>query len=292
MELAELIKSGWEEHEHETEKVARDLEAGIELVLPDDPSGAAAFMNLVGHTIGDHGGDRPRALRLCESVVERLADLGNREPILHLAVARHLAGEEEAARAAERELGADAVSQVRVRLLVAQGLVHGEAWGKAIELYTECIAVADSLPTGHGAERAAALVSNNISSALLHIEERDDDQSQLMERAAHTAHTYWLRVGDWTNSERADYLLAMVYNSLERGAEAREFARRGLQTIATNGEAKVDQAFLELALAKACKLRGDFDEQSLSILRATALADEFGDEGLSNWFNDELKKAR
>ena len=95
-----------------------------------------------------------------------------------------------------------------------------------------------------------------------------------------------------TNSERADYLLATVYNALGRGPEAREYARRGLKTIATNGEARVDQAFLELALAKACKLAGEREEQSLAILRATALADEFGDEGLFNWFNNELKKAR
>jgi hypothetical protein len=292
MDLSELVEQGWTDHEAATEAVAAELERGVVLIEPSDADGAAAFMNLVNHAIGDHGADRARALTLCEAAFARLTEFGNKAPWLHLAVARHLAGQTEAARLAEQELGDEAVGQVRVRLLVAQGKAHGGDWGEAASLYGGCLHVAQSLKPGHGAERAAAIVSNNLASALLDLEGRDAQQDALMERAAHAARTYWLRVGDWHNDERADYLLARVHNALGRAEEGAQIARRGLSTIAENGGETVDQAFLELALAAACKVTGEEDERSVALLRAQALSDEFEGEGLLRWFEQELAKAR
>jgi len=292
MTLAELIEEGWKRHEQQTEEVARKLEAGLELIAPGDPEGAAAFLHLVNHTIGDHGADRARALKVCEAAFGRLTEWGQKSPWLHLAVARHLAGEEEAAREAENELGEHAVSQVRVRLLVAQSKSHEGDWEGVAKLHEECLHVADSLAEGHAAERVVAIVSNNIASALVELEQRSALEEALMERCAVSAREYWLRVGDWTHDERADYLLALVHNALGRPGEAREFARRGLKTIATNGEEKVDQAFLELAQARSCRLLGDEEGRQMAILRAQALSDEFEDEGLMGWFERTLAKVK
>lgn len=292
MKLSELVQEAWPEHEAQTALVAERLEAAVELVQADDPDGVTAFLNLVNHTIGDHIGDRERALLVCEAAFARLTEHGNKSAWLHLAVARHLAGEEEAAHAAENELGDAATGQVRVRLLVAQGKAHAQEWGAAAQLYQDCLHVAEGLAPGHKAEQATAIVSNNLASALLALEERDEAQDALMERAAEAARAFWLRVGDWTNDERADYLLSSVKAALGRGQEARELAERGLATIAANGEENIDQAFLELARARGCKLAGDMDEHRLSVLRAQALSDEFEGEGLTKWFEKELAKAR
>ncbi|MFT5291039.1 MAG: hypothetical protein ACI82F_003115, partial [Planctomycetota bacterium] len=249
MNLKQLIEKSWARHEVETEAVATELEEGIELLEGTDPEGVAAFMHLVNHAIGDHGADRARALRACESAFGKLTEGSSKSPLLHLAVARHLAGDQSAAAAAEAELGDGTVGEIQVRLQVAQGKSHEKQWGESAALYYACLESSDSLGEGHGAEQATAVASNNIASALLHAKDRDELQSELMERAAQAARKYWLRVGEWTQHERADYLLALVHNSLGRHREALAFAERGLKTIADNGGQKVDQAFIYLTIA-------------------------------------------
>ncbi|MFT7486502.1 MAG: hypothetical protein ACI9F9_002357, partial [Candidatus Paceibacteria bacterium] len=142
MNLSELVQQGWSRHDGETEDLSLQLEASLELIEPTDADGASSYMHLVNHTLGDHGADPARALRLCEAAFERLTDHGNRTPWVHLAVARHMAGEEQAALAAENELGSAAESQVRVRMLVAQGKSHAGDWEAAERLYKDCLLVA------------------------------------------------------------------------------------------------------------------------------------------------------
>ncbi len=290
MNLKQLMEKSWARHEVETEAVAAELEQGIELIDATDPEGAAAFMHLANHAIGDHGADRARALRVCESVLGRLSEFDSKSPWLHLAVARHLAGNDSAAKAAEAELGDGAVSEIQVRLQVAQGKSHEKQWGEAAALYYASLESSDALEEGHAAERATAISSNNLASALLHAEDRDQQQSELMERAAQAARKYWLRIGEWVQHERADYLLALVHNSLGRHDEAKTFAERGLKTIADNGEEKVDRAFIYLTIAEACAKQGDAEAHQLAILNARALSDEFGDDDVLSWFEDALAK--
>ena len=290
MNLKQLIEKSWARHEVETEAVATELEENLGLIDATDSEGAGEFMQLANHAVGDHGADRARALRICEAASGKLTERSSKSPWLHLAVARHLAGDEAAAQAAEAELGEGAVGQIQVRLLVAQGKSHEKQWGESAALYYGCLESSDSLDAGHGAEQATAIASNNIASALLHAKDRDEQQSQLMERAAQAAHKYWMRVGEWVQHERADYLLALVHNSLGRYEEAKAFAERGLKTIADNGEQKVDQAFIYLTVAEACAKLGDTETHQLSILNARALSDQFGDDDILHWFEDELAK--
>ncbi|MFT5290016.1 MAG: hypothetical protein ACI82F_002087, partial [Planctomycetota bacterium] len=83
---------------------------------------------------------------------------------------------------------------------------------------------------------------------------------------------------------------ALVHNSLGRHREALAFAERGLKTIADNGGQKVDQAFIYLTIAEACAKQGNAEAHQLAILNARALSDEFGDDDLLKWFEDELAK--
>lgn len=290
MKLEDFLKDGWARHDSETTEVAKSLEDGVSLVEPTGPDGAAAYMNLVNHAIGDHAKDRARAQRVCEAVYARLTDLGNKAPCLQLAVARRLAGAEALAEEVERELGDDEATRLRVQLFVAQGKAHEGEWDDFGEIYSKCLNVAKGLAAGHAAERAVAIVSNNVATILLELEERDERQDEWLERAALTARTNWIRIGDWMNDERADYLLARVYNSLGRSAKGLEYAQRGLNTIATRGEERVDQAFLELAVAESYKSLDQGEEQGAAIERAKALAAGFEGDGLTSWFEGELAK--
>jgi hypothetical protein len=290
MTLEELIQQGWADHDTKTPEVADRLEANLDLVT--DASGGAAVMNLAIHAVGAHLGDHARARRLCESVVERLGDDAEGPAFLYLAVARRLAGDEDGSAAAAEKLGDDPANEVRIGMLVAEGHMHAGDWDGAVALYADALGTAESLPEGHAGERAAAVVSNNIASELLERKGRTAAQDALMEKAAHAARTYWTRVGDWTNDERADYLLSLVHTSLGRAKEGRQYADRGLATIAANGEEKVDQAFLYLARARACRDLGATQQHADALTHARSLAAEFGDAGLTEWFEGELAKSR
>ena len=289
MSLNELIQQGWAKHHSATGEVAALLEEGVNLV--EDSKGAANFMNLVSHCIGGHLNNRARALSLCEAAFARIE--GEPEPpaALYLAVARRLGGDEAGAQQMQQKLGDDDAALVRVNMLVAEGHMNGNDWTNTVALYEETLTTAEGLAEGNSAERVCAVVSNNIASALLEVDERTEAQNAVMERAAHAGKLFWGRVGNWVNSERADYLLALVYNELGQSDKGRAFAEAGLKTIEeAEGEENVDEAFLHLARARACRDGGDSEAHTASIERAKALAADF-DEGLTSWFEGELAKS-
>ena len=291
MDIDALVNAGWAEHPQDPDGVAARLEEGVALV--EDGAGAAKYMNLVNHVLGDHLGRRADAARLCEAAMHRAGAEPGPGAHVHLAVARTMADDAEGAEAAIRALGDDEGQRVRVGLLVAQCHAHARAWEDAARIYEEQLAIGETLPEGHGAERSFAIVSNNIASEVLNEGPRTAQTDALMERAAHAAGLYWRRIGTWVNDERADYLLALVHNRLERPAEALAFADRALATIAeADGEEPVDEAFVHLARAAACRALDRADDQEASIAHAQRLAEAFEGDGLQAWFQEELAKAR
>jgi hypothetical protein len=202
MELDELIQQGWRDHADKTAEVADRLTAGADLV--SDGEGAAKYMQLVNHAVGDHLGERTRALALCEAPATAAGAPPPEPVIVHLAAARVLGGEPEAAEAAMLALGGDGAQRARVGLIVAQGHANAGAWEDATTVYEAQVAIGDGLAAGHAAERTFALVSNSIASEGLDLAARSAVADALMERAAHVAHAYWSRIGNWVNNERAD----------------------------------------------------------------------------------------
>jgi len=135
-------------------------------------------------------------------------------------------------------------------------------------------------------------VSNNLASELLENDERLAAQDELMLHAARTAFRYWSRVGTWVNVERGHYLLALVHRATGDAAAAREQADEGLALIArADGEEPVDEAFLHLARARACRDLGDDEQHVTSLERADHLAASFEGEGLVGWYREERTKA-
>lgn len=291
MDVDALVSRGWAEHPKDPAAVAELLEGHLDLVA--DGEGAAKVMHLLNHVVGDHLGRRADAKRLCEDVLRRAGDEPGPSPFVHLAVARTMAGDAPGAEAAIEVLGGDAPQRVRIGLLVAQSHAHAGDWDEAARVYDEQMTLGDDLPGGHDAERSYAIVSNNIASEALNEGPRTPTVDALMVRAAQNARTYWGRVGTWVNDERADYLLSLVHNKLGHAKEALAFADRALTTITeADGEEKVDEAFIHLARAAACRDLGAADDQAASIAEAERLAEDFEGPGLTNWFQEELAKAR
>ena len=289
MELNALIQEGWAQHHQDAAGVAKRLTDRVGLVA--DSEGAAKFMNLVNHCIGGHLKDRERARALCEAAARRLSTDVEPAAALYLAVARRLVGDEDGAREMQARLGEDEPARIRVDMLVCEGHMNEGDWPRAQALYETTLATAEALAPGHEAERAVAVVSNNVASELLELPSRTPPQDAFMERAALAAHMFWSRIGTWINSERADYLLSMVYTALHAPDKGLHFAERGLQTIAdADGEEPVDEAFLHLARARACRDSGNQREHKASLARAKELATGF-DEGLRSWFDGELAKS-
>jgi hypothetical protein len=159
-------------------------------------------------------------------------------------------------------------------------------------VYRAALALGETLPEGTPADRAVAITSNNLASELVEAADRTADQTGLMLTAASASRTYWLRGGTWENDERADYLLALTHRAAGRHDEALEYARRGLATIAANGEEPVDEAFLRLSAAAAHRDLGDGEAHARELAAAETLAANFDNPGLVEWFESEAQKVR
>lgn len=289
MSIQELVKQGWADHADKTAEVADRLEAGLELV--EDAQGAIGFMGLVNHAIGDHLGDRERALRINEAAYAKVQSDENRDPLVYLAAARHLAGQSAEAAEAESALGGDPGIRVRINMLVAQGRMHGGDWEVADMLYRATLEESRALDDGHAGERATAIVSNGIAGEAMGLKTRSPVQNELMEAAALGAREFWTKVGTWVNAERAEHTLACVRNLIGKHAEALAHADQGLALIKENGEEAVDEAFLNLARATALRGLERTEEHGAAIARAKEIAAGFDADWIKSWFAEELAKA-
>jgi hypothetical protein len=181
---------------------------------------------------------------------------------------------------------------LRTRLLVAEALLAVDRSDEACAVLDAALDLADALPKDSPATRAAAVSTNGFASALLERPARTPAEDARMLRAARASRTLWLRTGDWTNDERADYLMALVSNAVGNHADAVLHAERALGTIEKNGEEPVDAAFLHLALATAHRGLGLARAHAASLARADRLAAAFDDAGIRAWYDGEAAKAR
>jgi hypothetical protein len=98
--LEALLNDGWAYHATESARFADELEAAAAAGV--DPALLVQFLKVSTHTIGEHLGNWPRALRLGERVLAgRAPDAASARAWAHLWVARTLAGDPVAAVEAE-----------------------------------------------------------------------------------------------------------------------------------------------------------------------------------------------
>jgi tetratricopeptide (TPR) repeat protein len=297
MELSELIKKCWAEHDSDPQGTAVLLRDNTGLVT--DAKGAAQYAGIFLHTVGEEIGDWAGAADHLEGL---LADLPEAPELalalVQVAVARTMADDTAGAQSAVERATALAPEPkeavpVRVQLLVAEARCGAGDWQRALELHAEGLATVRGGVTTPGLLRTLAVCSNNIASTLLDLAERDEALTRAMVSVAEAARETWLEAGGWLEDERADYLLALVRTVAGNPTVGLEHAQRALDTIASHaadGGAPVDEAFLHLARARALKALGRSDEHAAALDRARELAAGF-EGGLREWFDGELAKA-
>ena len=297
MNFDESVRAAWQVHHEDLLAGLRHVESALRLV--ETAEHAQAFSRVAVHVVGEEAGDWPRSTALCRGALDRLG--GAPAPLASLcdlAVAQAMAGDGLAAlaaesRAIEQEPAHLALILVRTRLGLASALARQDEWDASCVLSRAALAVwrqhADA-----AIDRVVAASANNLASALLEDPAEAVGRACDLEALALAAKDAWGRIGDWTNSERADYLLAMTYRTLGRHSEARACAERGLVTIRANGMEGVDAAFLQLELAHAARALGD--EGTAHAAEAAALSlrasPAFEDAGLQRWFDARLDVSR
>lgn len=297
MELAALVREGWERHDTEAAGLADDLEANTALVT--NAEGANHFLRLANHTIGEHLQDWPRARRLAEQIANAVDPVGP-ESLGYLAIAQTLAGDAVASALSEaRAIAASSTAPLTTfathRVLLVAALASAGRVEDAATLYTAALAIANELPDARDPTqplaRSLAVTSNNLASDLLIVADRTAAATDLMQRAAEAAREYWEVAGNWLNVERAESLLATVATDVGDFEKALDHTHTALELIHTNDEPQpVDEAFLELTAARALYGQSKVDAADAALARADELAANFDSPGLVDWYQADRER--
>ncbi|HZZ90597.1 MAG TPA: hypothetical protein VFE13_19895 [Caulobacteraceae bacterium] len=285
-----LLYDGFDQHAGDSAAYAEALEAALQDEVPDKH--LVQFAKVGAHTLGEHLGDWPRALRLSDRLLAGRAPTAETwKAWAHLYVARLLAGEAAAAAEAEvaafRGAGPDfRPAAVETKFLLVAALVAAGRAAEAAAIYQGALDLARALGDAAPA-RAIAVASNNLATELLEASSRTEAEAALMRTAAAAAHEFWLQAGNWLNDARADYLEALVANVLNEPAAALTHIDRALGLIAGNGGAAIDETFLHLARAHALRLTGDEDAAMAELALSDDDAYGWEDEGLLAWYAAE-----
>jgi hypothetical protein len=290
--LETLVQDGWSYHDTDGERLAAELEAAAAGIVDD--AHLPEFMRLATHTIGEHLGDWPRALRLAETVIRGRGSAGAPAWSI-LSVARFMAGEPAMAMHAElRALSAAGGEHLDTllegRFMLAAALVGSGRAAEAAYIYEAALGLARHA-SGARAPRAAAVASNNLAFDLLEAPARSPDEDALMRSAAEASHEFWLRCGDWVNEEKALHLRACVANALGARDNALRLSQEGLEIIAANSERPIDAALLRLERFKAFAAVGERASSLDELELADLAADKAPNPELRAWFSEERAKA-
>jgi hypothetical protein len=292
--LEQLLNDGWEYHETDSERLARELEAAAETSVPS--SDLAPFLHLSGQTIGEHIGDWARAFALGTRVLDgQTPTVETGKAWGRLYVAAVLAGDSIAA--AESELsyltaagdGFDA-ALLDMRFMLAGALVGAKRVGEAGRLYRRALDLVGRIRQSVLLDRTIAMASNNLGWELYEKFSRTPDEDALMQLCAETSLTFWLTCGDWINEERALYLRALVSTATGSPQSGLADANKALAVIAANGARPLDAALLHLARALSLAALGDADGRAQAIRDADAAAAQLAAMDLRARFAAERAK--
>ncbi|MGY4827001.1 hypothetical protein ACVNIS_00335 [Sphaerotilaceae bacterium SBD11-9] len=151
-------------------------------------------------------------------------------------------------------------------------------------------------PTGGALDTQAAACANNLANDLLHRPEADLQNAPLraaLANGAEIASRLWQAAGTWVQQERALYLRALACTALGEPHGTRRHALAGLAVLDAHDSAhteSVDRAFFELERWNACTWLGLNDEAQGALTRAEALAAQFNDAGLTDWFEGRRRR--
>lgn len=282
--LEALLNGGWDYHDKESERLARELEAAAEKGVASNL--LAPFLHLSTHTIGEHLGAWVRALELGKRVLD------NQTPTFETAkawgrlyVAAVLAGDLlEAAdlelsylKAAGDDFGA---ALLDMRFMLAAALVGAKRAGEGARLYRGALDLVGQIRPSALLDRTIAVASNNLGWELYEMSTRSTGDDVLMQLCAEMSLKFWLKCGNWINAERGHYLNALVANVVGDPVSGLAHADAALAIIAANNERPLDGALLQLARAVSLGALGDNDGRAQAIGDADTTASKLTEMNL------------
>jgi hypothetical protein len=292
--LDRLLNDGWDYHDKESERLARELEAAAEKGVTSNL--LAPFLHLSTHTIGEHLGDWARALGLGKRVLDsRTPTFETAKAWGRLYVAAVLAGDcIEAAnlellylKAAGDDFGA---ALLDMRFMLAGALVGAKRASEAARLYRGALDLVGQIRQSALLDRTIAVASNNLGWELYEMSSRTACEDALMRLCAEMSLKFWLKCGNWINAERGHYLNALVANVTGDPTSGLAHADAALAIIAANSERPLDAALLQLARAVSLSALGDADGKAHAIAAADAAAAKLAAPDLKAQFAAERAK--
>ena len=282
LKLESLVTEGWDYHDTESERLARELEAAD--IEDLDEGLLSRSLGLANHTIGEHLGDWPRALAfVAKTCYANPSHRTNAAASMQLAISYYM--NRQIAQAMEAEVNAisnadDSLNAyVELRAQLAGVLVGSGRVDDATRLIQGLNRFANQDSHSTAVARSLAISNNNIASELLDVKHKNRENNALMLECARAALALWRKCGTWVNEERARYLLALVYNHLGEYKQALKQANHALRVIFANGNEDVDEAFIHLAAANAtCGHSQDADEAAQILSKADSLVAKWTDK--------------
>ena len=288
--IESLVSNGWEYHESDSERLAIELESASFYELTQDS--LLQLLKLSNHTIGEHLHDWNRAAILAEKACssESVGEVSEASNI-QLAIAHYMNDDISKSHQAEINaiLGSDNAmsTYLSVKALLANALASDSRYDEAFRLVSTLDHFVSRIDEDGPHIRSFAVANNNIASRLIDEVDLSDNSKELMLKSAHSSLVYWQRCGAWENKERALYLLALAFNRIERYDQGLSYCREALEVIRTNGEEKVDEAFIHLALAKAYLGLNNQEEHLKALTHADQIANDWNDPGMDKWYQEE-----
>jgi hypothetical protein len=292
--LEKLLNDGWDYHDKESERLARELEVAAEKGVACND--LVPFIHLSTHTIGVHLGDWTRAVGLGKRVLDgRAPTFETAKAWGRLYVAAVMAGDSIAAaeselsylKAAADDFGA---ALLDMRFMLAGALVGAKRVNEAARLYRSALDLIGQIRQSALLDRTIAVASNNLGWELYENLSRTAYEDALMQLCAETSLAFWLKCGDWINEERALYFKALVSNDTGSPQSGLEDANKALAVINAHGERPLDAALLHLARARSLAAMGEADGSLRAIGDADVAASKLVAQNLKAQFDTERSK--
>jgi tetratricopeptide (TPR) repeat protein len=292
--LQELLNNGWDYHDEESERLARELEAAADKQVTSND--LAPLLHLTTHTIGEHLGDWTRAFSLGKRVLDgQTPTFETAKAWGRLYVAAVLAGDSIGAaeteisylKAAGDDFGA---ALLDMRFMLAVALVGAKRVSEAARLYRGALDLVGQMRQSALLDRTIAVASNNLGWELYEKLSRTAHEDALMQLCAEMSLKFWLKCGDWINEERALYLKALVSNATGNPQSALEDANKALAVINSHGERPLDAARLHLSRARSLAAMGDTNGRLRAIGDADVAASKLVAPNLKAQFDAERSK--
>ena len=292
--LQELLDGGWDYHESESERLARELEAAAGNEVPSNI--LDSFLLLSTHTIGEHLGNWARALEVGRRLLDGRAPTPETAKAWgRLYVAAILAGDPIEAAALElaslKAVGDDfGATLLDMRFMLASALVGCKRAPEGARIFRGALDLFGQIRQSPLLDRTIAVAGNNLGWTLYEMSTRTPDEDALLQLCAASSLEFWRRCGYWINAERALYLNALVANVTGDPACGLAHADAALAIIAANGERPLDAALLQLTRAMSLATLGNDAASALAIGAADAAASKLTTAGLRLKFAAERAK--